>query len=77
MRGFSIPFEEHFSKKIYIGLLSMTISWNENYLTSYILLLRHQPQRNVDFGNQTGFDYACQLDSQKDNVESMGCKIDS
>ena len=55
-------------EKIYIGLLSQAKARKEKFLTSYIVLLSHQPNSTGQSANWAGFYGACQPGPQKDNV---------
>ena len=55
-------------EKIYLGLFSKAKVRKETILTSYIDLLSQQPNSTTKSANRAGFDFACQLDPQKDII---------
>jgi len=66
-------------EKIYLGLFSKAKVRKETILTSYIDLLSQQPNSTTKSANRAGFDFACQLDPQKDIIgiqilPAFGCQ---
>jgi len=55
-------------EKIYLGPFSKVKVRKETILTSYIDLLSQQPNSTTKSANRAGFDFACQLDPQKDII---------